>query len=74
MPQDSGFVEKAARASCKKGVHRAGEHQSRKLLRGRPGQNQITEYRKMLQAWRKAGALSYAGYILELSQRYAGID
>ena len=28
------------------------------------GQNRITEYRAMLQAWRKVGVLTYAGYIL----------
>jgi hypothetical protein len=28
------------------------------------GQNHITEYRRMLQAWRKAKVLTYAGYIL----------
>ena len=28
------------------------------------GQNRITEYRAMLQAWHRVGALTYAGYIL----------
>src|SRR5208282_2218670 len=28
------------------------------------GQNRITEYRKMLQAWKRAKVLTYAGYIL----------
>jgi radical SAM superfamily enzyme YgiQ (UPF0313 family) len=28
------------------------------------GQNRITEYRAMLQAWHRAGTLTYAGYIL----------
>ena len=34
------------------------------LKAARKGQNQITEYRTMLQAWHRAGALTYAGYIL----------
>ena len=59
-----GFVEKAARAGCKK-VFIGLENINPASLKGASkGQNQITEYRKMLQAWRKAGVLSYAGYIL----------
>jgi radical SAM superfamily enzyme YgiQ (UPF0313 family) len=34
------------------------------LKGARKGQNQITEYRAMLQAWHAVGALTYAGYIL----------
>ena len=34
------------------------------LLAAKKRQNQITEYRAMLQAWREAGAITYAGYIL----------
>ena len=34
------------------------------LKDARKGQNQITEYRAMLQAWHRVGALTYAGYIL----------
>jgi hypothetical protein len=34
------------------------------LKEARKGQNRITEYRAMLQAWHRAGALTYAGYIL----------
>jgi hypothetical protein len=34
------------------------------LKDARKGQNQITEYRAMLQAWHGVGALTYAGYIL----------
>jgi len=59
-----GFIEKAARAGCKK-VFIGLENINPESLKGASkGQNQITEYRKMLQAWRKAGVLSYAGYIL----------
>ena len=34
------------------------------LKEARKGQNQITEYRAMLQAWHRVGTLTYAGYIL----------
>jgi hypothetical protein len=34
------------------------------LKEAKKGQNQISEYRTMLQAWHRVGALTYAGYIL----------
>ena len=34
------------------------------LKEARKGQNRITEYRAMLQAWHRVGTLTYAGYIL----------
>lgn len=59
-----GFVEKAGRA----GVTRAFlglENINPDALKGaRKGQNKITDYRAMLQAWHGAGVLTYAGYIL----------
>jgi pyruvate-formate lyase-activating enzyme len=58
------FVEKAARAGCKR-VFIGLENINPDSLKGASkGQNRITEYRAMLQAWRKAGVLTYAGYIL----------
>jgi radical SAM superfamily enzyme YgiQ (UPF0313 family) len=58
------FVEKAARAGCKR-VFIGLENINPDSLRGASkGQNRITEYRAMLQAWRKVGVLTYAGYIL----------
>ena len=58
------FVEKAARAGCTK-VFIGLENINPESLKGASkGQNQITEYRKMLQAWKKAKVLTYAGYIL----------
>ena len=58
------FVEKAARAGCKR-VFIGLENINPDSLKGvSKGQNRITEYRAMLQAWRKAGVLTYAGYIL----------
>ncbi len=58
------FVEKAARAGCKR-VFIGLENINPDSLKGASkGQNRITEYRAMLQAWRRAGVLTYAGYIL----------
>ncbi len=42
-------------------LHRAREHQSRTACVGaKKRQNKITEYRKMLLAWKKAGIITYA--------------
>jgi radical SAM superfamily enzyme YgiQ (UPF0313 family) len=58
------FIEKAAAAGCKK-VFIGLETINPDSLKGvSKGQNHITEYRKMLQAWRNAKVLTYAGYIL----------
>ncbi len=58
------FIEKAARAGCKR-VFIGLENINPDSLKGASkGQNRITEYRAMLQAWRRAGVLTYAGYIL----------
>ena len=58
------FVEKAARAGCKR-VFIGLENINPDSLKGASkGQNRITEYRAMLQAWRNVGVLTYAGYIL----------
>ena len=58
------FVEKAAHAGCKK-VFIGLESINPESLKGASkGQNRITEYRKMLQAWKRAKVLTYAGYIL----------
>jgi tRNA A37 methylthiotransferase MiaB len=58
------FVDKAARAGCKK-VFIGLESINPESLKGASkGQNRITEYRKMLQAWKRAKVLTYAGYIL----------
>jgi len=58
------FVRKAALAGCTK-VFIGLENINPANLKGASkGQNQITEYRAMLQAWRKAKVLTFAGYIL----------
>ncbi|HEY9158715.1 MAG TPA: radical SAM protein [Candidatus Binatus sp.] len=58
------FVEKSVRAGCKK-VFIGLESINPDSLKGASkGQNCITEYRRMLQAWKRAKVLTYAGYIL----------
>ncbi len=58
------FVEKSVRAGCKK-VFIGLENINPDSLKGASkGQNRITEYRSMLQAWKRAKVLTYAGYIL----------
>jgi radical SAM superfamily enzyme YgiQ (UPF0313 family) len=58
------FVKKAAAAGCRK-VFIGLENINPDSLKGASkGQNHITEYRTMLQAWRSVRVLTYAGYIL----------
>ncbi len=58
------FIEKSVRAGCKK-VFIGLESINPESLKGASkGQNRITEYRRMLQAWKRAKVLTYAGYIL----------
>jgi radical SAM superfamily enzyme YgiQ (UPF0313 family) len=58
------FMEKAARAGCKR-VFLGLENINPDSLKGASkNQNRITEYRKMLLAWRNAGVITYCGYIL----------
>jgi len=58
------FVEKAARAGCKRVFIGLENINPDSLKSASKGQNRITEYRKMLQAWRNVGVITYAGYIL----------
>ena len=59
-----GFIEKAARAGVD-GVFIGLENINPESLKdARKGQNRITEYRAMLQAWHRVGTLTYAGYII----------
>ena len=59
-----GFIEKAGRAGVNRVFIGLENINPDSLKEARKGQNQITEYRTMLQAWHRAGALTYAGYIL----------
>jgi radical SAM superfamily enzyme YgiQ (UPF0313 family) len=58
------FVAKAARAGCDRVCIGLESINPESLKAASKGQNHITEYRKMLQVWRDAGVITYAGYIL----------
>ena len=58
------FIEKAARAGCGRvfiGLETINPDNLKAVTKG---QNRITEYRTMLQAWREANVMTYCGYIL----------
>jgi radical SAM superfamily enzyme YgiQ (UPF0313 family) len=59
-----GFIAKAGRAGVNRVFIGLESINPDALKEARKGQNQITEYRAMLQAWHRAGTLTYAGYIL----------
>ena len=59
-----GFIEKAGRAGVNRVFIGLENINPDALKEARKGQNRITEYRAMLQAWHRTGALTYAGYIL----------
>jgi radical SAM superfamily enzyme YgiQ (UPF0313 family) len=59
-----GFIEKAGRAGVNRVFIGLENINPDSLKQTQKTQNQITEYRAMLQAWHRAGALTYAGYIL----------
>ena len=58
------FVEKAARAGIKRVFIGLENINPDNLLGAKKRQNKITEYRKMLLAWKAVGVVTYAGYIL----------
>jgi hypothetical protein len=58
------FIEKAARAGVRRVFIGLENVSPDNLAAAKKKQNKITEYRKMLLAWKKAGVLTYAGYIL----------
>ncbi len=59
-----GFIKKAALAGCKKVFIGLENINPESLKSASKGQNRITEYRAMLQAWHDAKVITYAGYIL----------
>lgn len=59
-----GFVEKARAAGCNKALIGLENINPSNLQSIQKKQNMITEYRAMLQAFRKQGIITYAGYIL----------
>lgn len=62
--QIPNFIEKAGRAGVKRVFIGLENINPANLAAAAKRQNRITEYRKMLQAWRSIGVLTYAGYIL----------
>jgi hypothetical protein len=59
-----GFIEKAGRAGVRRVFIGLENINPENLLAAKKRQNRITEYRAMLQAWREAGAITCAGYII----------
>ena len=59
-----GFIEKAARAGCTAVFIGLETVNPESLMSTKKRQNKIWEYREMLQAWRRAKVMTYAGYIL----------
>jgi hypothetical protein len=58
------FIEKAARAGANRVLVGMESVNAANLIAAQKRQNKITEYRKMLLAWKNAGAITTAGYIL----------
>jgi len=58
------FIEKCAKAGVRRVFIGLENINPDSLVGAKKRQNKITEYRKMLLAWKKARVLTYAGYIL----------
>ncbi len=58
------FIEKAGRAGVRRVFIGLESINPESLLGARKKQNKIAEYRKMLLAWKRAGAIVFAGYII----------
>lgn len=58
------FIEKCARAGVRRVFIGLENINPESLVGAKKRQNKITEYRRMLLAWKEAGVLTYAGYIL----------
>lgn len=61
-----GFIEKAAQAGVSKVFLGLESINPENLIAAKKRQNRVSEYRALLQAWRKANVVTYAGYILGL--------
>jgi radical SAM superfamily enzyme YgiQ (UPF0313 family) len=60
------FIDKAARAGCRYAFVGLESINPDNLVAMKKNQNRITEYRTMFQAWKKAGVITYAGFIMGL--------
>src|SRR4029077_12680127 len=58
------FIQKCARAGVRRVFIGLENINPDSLIGAKKRQNKITEYRKMLLAWKQVGVLTYAGYIL----------
>jgi radical SAM superfamily enzyme YgiQ (UPF0313 family) len=58
------FIEKCAKAGVKRVFIGMESVNPETLMAAKKRQNKITEYRKLLLAWKAVGAVTYAGYIL----------
>jgi Radical SAM superfamily len=58
------FIEKAGRAGVRRVFIGLESINPASLLSAKKKQNKIAEYRKMLLAWKQAGAIVFAGYIV----------
>jgi radical SAM superfamily enzyme YgiQ (UPF0313 family) len=58
------FIQKAARAGVNRVLIGIESINVANLVAAKKRQNKITEYRRMLLAWKQAGAITTAGYIL----------
>jgi hypothetical protein len=58
------FIEKSARAGCNAVFIGLENINPQSLMGAKKRQNKIWEYRDMLQAWRRAKVMTWAGYIL----------
>jgi radical SAM superfamily enzyme YgiQ (UPF0313 family) len=59
-----GFVDKCRRAGCLRVFIGLENINPDNLLHAKKRQNKVTDYRRMLQAWRNAGVITFCGYIL----------
>jgi radical SAM superfamily enzyme YgiQ (UPF0313 family) len=59
-----GFIAKAAAAGCNLVFIGLENINPESLMGAKKRQNKIWEYREMLQAWKRAGVMTWAGYIL----------
>ncbi len=58
------FIEKCALAGVRRAFVGLENINPDNLIAAKKRQNKITEYRDMLQQWKRAGVITYAGYIL----------
>jgi hypothetical protein len=58
------FIEKAKRAGVNRAFIGLENINPANLMAAKKRQNKITEYRRMLLAWKRAGVATYGGYIL----------